>query len=337
MNSSTQYQQIGGSRQVTVGRSGWVVAKVVLRCISYILGIAVIGVAIATAVDFQKNYGVPVYSAYYFCVPVSIPVWPLLSSPFQASQNRLSNTGSVVQVIWIMLWDTAELITLCVRKGRGMHPGAHVGIELIHWLMLISVSAVGFAGAVGVGLALGSTSYNYDYGYNYDDNAYDYTYDYTDSDVKALSDYLVKVRVSGGLLSILAYVPPAALAGRQPCRNGLRTNTRLPCRIIRFSLFVRACIETHRRRRGRQFTPPPVVTTQYNPGLAQSSYSVSTYGPTAYNPAPYNPQVAAVPQVTAVPMAPMTPQPYDPIGVMPAAQLAPPPQYYNYQQYGMKY
>ena len=35
------------------------------------------------------------------------------------------------------IWDTAELITVCVRRRakRGIHPGAHVGVELCIWLI----------------------------------------------------------------------------------------------------------------------------------------------------------------------------------------------------------
>ncbi|KAF9873631.1 hypothetical protein CkaCkLH20_08741 [Colletotrichum karsti] len=42
-----------------------------------------------------------------------------------------------------MIWDVAELITVCARGGkRGIHPGAHVGLHLIFWLI--------FAAAVGI-------------------------------------------------------------------------------------------------------------------------------------------------------------------------------------------
>ncbi|CAK7206655.1 hypothetical protein SEUCBS139899_009459 [Sporothrix eucalyptigena] len=36
--------------------------------------------------------------------------------------------------ILAILWPAAEIITLAVRRNRGIHPGAHVGMHLVIWL-----------------------------------------------------------------------------------------------------------------------------------------------------------------------------------------------------------
>jgi len=45
-------------------------------------------------------------------------------------------------------WQTAEFITLCVRRNRGIHPGAHVGLHLVIWLA--SAVAAGFITAITI-------------------------------------------------------------------------------------------------------------------------------------------------------------------------------------------
>jgi hypothetical protein len=55
----------------------------------------------------------------------------------------------------VIIWDIAEFITLCVRDGRsfrrGIPPGAHVGVELIIWLMfavMFSIACVFDSGSL---------------------------------------------------------------------------------------------------------------------------------------------------------------------------------------------
>ncbi|KAJ2893825.1 hypothetical protein MKZ38_008207 [Zalerion maritima] len=47
--------------------------------------------------------------------------------------------SSMPPAILVFAWDMAEFVTLCARRktvGRGIHPGAHVGMDLIIWLVL---------------------------------------------------------------------------------------------------------------------------------------------------------------------------------------------------------
>jgi len=42
----------------------------------------------------------------------------------------------------------AEFITLCVRRDRGIHPGAHVGLHLVIWLG--AATCAGFLTAITI-------------------------------------------------------------------------------------------------------------------------------------------------------------------------------------------
>jgi hypothetical protein len=41
-----------------------------------------------------------------------------------------------------MLWDIAEYVSLCARRGRGITPKAHIGVELVLSLGCLACDAV---------------------------------------------------------------------------------------------------------------------------------------------------------------------------------------------------
>jgi hypothetical protein len=68
----------------------------------------------------------------------------LSSSGTRFSSPRPQNfeTDVPLQVGLAGSWQIAEYITLCVRRNRGIHPGAHVALHLLIWLG--AATAVGF-------------------------------------------------------------------------------------------------------------------------------------------------------------------------------------------------
>jgi len=89
------------------------------------------------------------------------------------------------QAIVIIIWDFAEFITLCARKGRGIHPGAHVGVELILWIVCIVISGLSFIAAYGLDEEVRSGLY-------------------TTKAEDVLRSLALKSRVLGALLDLLA-------------------------------------------------------------------------------------------------------------------------------------
>lgn len=53
---------------------------------------------------------------------------------------RMTNTHQVIAAI---IWNIAEFITLCVNR-KGIHPGAHIGLDLILSWALLSAAAISF-------------------------------------------------------------------------------------------------------------------------------------------------------------------------------------------------
>ncbi|KAI1119866.1 hypothetical protein F5Y10DRAFT_147466 [Nemania abortiva] len=82
----------------------WNIAKVVLRSIC--LGLSIIDVAELIAIQTASN---------------ALDYWPSVAYPVLAG---------------FILWDVIEFVVIIVRgsPAKGVHPGAHVGIELILWL-----------------------------------------------------------------------------------------------------------------------------------------------------------------------------------------------------------
>ncbi|GAW12181.1 hypothetical protein ANO14919_015420 [Xylariales sp. No.14919] len=126
-------------------------------------------------------------------------------------------------VVVSILWNTAELITYCVRLRkqvqRGIHPGAHVGLHLVFWLagifaILLSVSLY-VSVEYSVRLCDGRNDDDDDsyYGYSYCDEYQ--PYDYYRWNVLSVFRALIAIFVLWA--------------------------------INHFVLFVLACIETHKR------------------------------------------------------------------------------------------
>ncbi|KAI0977115.1 hypothetical protein F4678DRAFT_3271 [Xylaria arbuscula] len=89
----------------TVGnQKKWNYIKIVLRSISLVL--STVDVAELIAIQTSAN---------------SLEYWPSVAYPVLAS---------------FILWDIVEFVVIIVREspGKGVHPGAHVGVELILWL-----------------------------------------------------------------------------------------------------------------------------------------------------------------------------------------------------------
>jgi len=53
---------------------------------------------------------------------------------------RMTNTH---QVVAAMVWNIAEFITLCVNR-KGIHPGAHIGLDNLLFWALLSAAAISF-------------------------------------------------------------------------------------------------------------------------------------------------------------------------------------------------
>ncbi|KAI1276112.1 hypothetical protein F5Y07DRAFT_140678 [Xylaria sp. FL0933] len=187
----------------------------------------------------QLAYGSPVrplphLSSAYLATRIGLTVlssiWGIII--IALTSVLLSEGGSVagvsyyayIIVVVSILWNTAELITFCVRLRkqvqRGIHPGAHVGLHLIFWLAGVLASLLTISLYLGVTFGLrdceGSddddSEYNY-YSYNYCEEYQ--PYDYYKSNI---------LPVFRGAFAIFV----------------LWT-------INHFALFVMACIETHKR------------------------------------------------------------------------------------------
>ncbi|KAI0445948.1 hypothetical protein F4803DRAFT_95982 [Xylaria telfairii] len=131
-------------------------------------------------------------------------------------------------VVASIIWNTAELITYCVRLRkeiqRGIHPGAHVGLHLIFWLAGI------FAILLTVTVYLGVASdVRYCEHRNDDEDSYSYYGSSYCSEYQPLDYYEWNV-----LPVIRAHLAIFALWV-----------------INHFVLFVLACIETNKRNRMR--------------------------------------------------------------------------------------
>ncbi|KAI1424365.1 hypothetical protein F5Y12DRAFT_452483 [Xylaria sp. FL1777] len=100
----------------TVGNQRkWDIIKVVLRSIC--LALSVTDVAELIIIDYSSN---------------SLHYWPAVAYPLLAG---------------FILWDIVEFIVIIVREStaKGVHPGAHVGIELILWLgSIFTIAAQAF-------------------------------------------------------------------------------------------------------------------------------------------------------------------------------------------------
>ncbi|KAK9778268.1 hypothetical protein SCAR479_05238 [Seiridium cardinale] len=170
--------------------------------------------------------------------------------------------GPLVGVVGI--WDIAEFITICAcgkRNGaeqrRGIHPGAHVGLDLCIWLagiLCVFISAVSYVSARSQLMDCQdeqnsdsdlSSSYRY---YNYcDDDEYE---------MLSTGIYIPAIRAVMAFLSLLT--------------------------LVHFIIFVRACTETNQRNRSRatvMMMPPQMY---YGPPGGMAPYGYPMMPPQAY-------------------------------------------------------
>lgn len=108
MSPRSRYTSLAKAKPPTDTRSCWHLSKATIRLLSIIFSAAVIGVTVHTTVKYLNDFDwIP--DLIYFTVPIS---------------------G------FLIIWNLAEFITACARKGRGIHPGAHVAVQLLAWLAL---------------------------------------------------------------------------------------------------------------------------------------------------------------------------------------------------------
>ncbi|KAI0431871.1 hypothetical protein F5Y09DRAFT_177027 [Xylaria sp. FL1042] len=119
MDDSTKKQKWGRGKLPelpTVGNQRkWDITKAVMRTICIILSVVDIGELIA--IDAYNN---------------SLDYYPAAAYPVLAT---------------LLLWDIVEFVVIIVRgsTGKGVHPGAHVGVELILWLgSIFTIAALAF-------------------------------------------------------------------------------------------------------------------------------------------------------------------------------------------------
>lgn len=108
MAPRSRYTSLAKLKPPADTRTCWYVSKLILRAFSIVLSAAIIGITVHTTLKYSRDFAwVP--DLIYFTLPIS---------------------G------FLILWDLAEFVTACARKGRGIHPGAHVGVQLLAWLAL---------------------------------------------------------------------------------------------------------------------------------------------------------------------------------------------------------
>ncbi|KAI0406089.1 hypothetical protein F4802DRAFT_116609 [Xylaria palmicola] len=157
-----------------------------------------------------------------------------------------------------ILWNSADLITYCVRMRkqvkRAIHPGAHVGLHLIFWLVGVLATFLTVTVYIAAAAVAESCSDNRD-----DDDRYYYYYCPSELDTDFYKGTLVSV--------VRALVAFFAL-----------------WTITHFVLFVLACIDTHKRNALRpQAVVMPVKAEggaypqQQQPGAAQPMLPVQYY------------------------------------------------------------
>ncbi|CAK7222530.1 hypothetical protein SEUCBS140593_004930 [Sporothrix eucalyptigena] len=207
-----------------VSSRGWYVGKIALEWLSVMTGILVIGLNAAMLV-MQEAHAV---GSGYVDASLGFPAG-----------------------ILAVLWSVSEFVTLCVRRNRGIHPGAHVGMHLIIWgLAAVCASFIAWDCAI--------------------DSTYSYWW--------------------------FASVPTDTADDKRTYALFRRIENALaicmwPLVIVNMILFVRACIECHRRNRNS--------AAQLKNSQAQAA---------AASPA-------------AAPAAPATRSPIPPQSVQPAAEL----------------
>ncbi|KAL2756390.1 hypothetical protein ACRALDRAFT_1081731 [Sodiomyces alcalophilus JCM 7366] len=98
-----QQQLYPGKERMVPFDKNWHVTKIVFRSFDLVFSIVVLGLAIYVILDMDDGLTMAL------CSPPAIAA---------------------------IIWEVAEFITLCARGGRvGIHPGAHVALHLLIWLV----------------------------------------------------------------------------------------------------------------------------------------------------------------------------------------------------------
>ncbi|KAI4599074.1 hypothetical protein KJ359_002491 [Pestalotiopsis sp. 9143b] len=166
-------------------------------------------------------------------------------------------------------WDIAELITLfgCGKRHggefrRGIHPGAHVGVNLIIWLVGIVCIFLSVVAYITARSQIRSCQDEQ----NSDSSYYSYYYYYCDDDEYSLLSsglYLPAIRAIEAFVALLT--------------------------LDHFIFFVLACIETNVRNKSRSAVMMMPPQMYYNPQGGMAPYGYPMVPPQAYMAHPQQP------------------------------------------------
>lgn len=183
-----------------------------------------------------------------------------------------------------LVWQIAEFITLCAHPDRGIHPGAHVGMQLILWL----------GAAICGGFLAAFAALQEAYGSYYRSSRYR----------PSRADYELWQRLETSLavfMIVLLYV-----STRCPVQRGKFTTNLCSRSVLHFIYFVRACIECHRRN-----TMKPTIMMAAPP--PQPYYPINNMGQVppqqALYPVQYNPHTSMMSHQPSNPHMSMAPVP----------------------------
>ncbi|OTB12698.1 hypothetical protein K445DRAFT_320838 [Daldinia sp. EC12] len=219
-----------------VSSRNWQIAKIALQTASLAFCIIVIGLSAGTM--WGGDYGVGI---------LTVPVTAATAA-----------------------WTIAELVTLLVRTrrggapGRGIHPGAHVGVQLIIFLAMIYV--LFYACMLWRSVQNSIVRCNE---WERDPKNPDWVIEnYSDVD-----------RHSGFFYTRSFYCPESHrdLVNSKLFQSAAQALIAFCAMLwaIHFTLFVRACVETQRRNRNRPAAvvyPQPVWPAQYGPNYPPTNY-----------------------------------------------------------------
>ncbi|KXJ91661.1 hypothetical protein Micbo1qcDRAFT_223805 [Microdochium bolleyi] len=203
---------------------GWYIAKIVLGSLSLALSIVILAISAAA---WARTRGW--LREFAWTAPIAILA---------------------------ICWHTAEFVTLCARRGggspvssgprrrHGIHPGGHIGVNIVCWFGFMGIVAVDAYNAFTLHVLRDEDSFRGQYGYY-------------PTDLRGQTDFLVSDTYWAMTLASVGIA--AALA------------------IIHFALFVRACVETHHRNSAARsvqvvYVPQPVYYQQNGTGHGTGGY-----------------------------------------------------------------
>ncbi|KAI1369596.1 hypothetical protein F5Y08DRAFT_98131 [Xylaria arbuscula] len=214
-----------------------------------------------TSAYLATRLGVTVLSSIWGIIIIALTSILLSQGGSAASVSIYAYAIVVVSIIW----NTAELITYCVRLRkevqRGIHPGAHVGLHLLFWLAGVLASLLSVGIYVGEASSLASCERGDD-----DDDYYYYSSSYCD-------EYQPYSYYKGNIIPVFRALVAIFILWT----------------INHFVLFVMACIETHKRNSMRPaafIMPAQAVTTGPIQGVYYPQVAGMQPQPMQYYPYP---------------------------------------------------